>query len=360
MRVVMAGPYDPKGRYEGGICNIINDILDEKAMLGKYGIELIPFDTCRIKREGKTAKLSFENVANMLKLFTALPREIRKHCPEALYFHTSRGYAFFKDLIAIKIAHCLVRNKPKTILHIHFADYDKIMPPNDVIRKHIINTMNRYLDEVVFLSRATEKEFIDNGLIVKTKVLYNYGNLEYNETPHKDKTEALNLLFVGSIDKRKGLDDLVSVLQNAPLNAVLHICGGGNQEAVDKVKDLEREMPDRIVFHGFVSGQTKQTLFNEADILVLPSYGEGLPIVIMEALQTRCAIVSTNVGAIPEIVTQDNGILIDPGDQNALYTALNTYDQDREFLERTKSLNLLESEKYSKEFFIQEFCKVCG
>lgn len=360
MRIMMAGPYDPKGRYEGGICNIINDIRNENELLNKYEMDLVPFDTCRIERNGKAAKVNLENIINMLKLFIALPREIKRNRPDILYFHTSRGYAFIKDLVAIKISKLLMGKRTKIILHIHFADLEKIIPPQRLLSRLAFDIMNKHIDEVIFLSSATEQQFREHGLNTKTKVLYNYGNMESpKELVYKGTNEVLNLLFVGSIDGRKGLEDLIYVLQNHSANAILHICGSGRTEAIEHVKEIEKIMKGKVVFHGYVTGNEKQKLFNETDLFVLPSYGEGLPIVIMEALQTGCAVISTSVGAIPEIIKQENGILISPGDRSSLFDALQTYERNRELLEQTKRLNLYESRKYTIESFIEGIYDAC-
>jgi glycosyltransferase involved in cell wall biosynthesis len=74
-----------------------------------------------------------------------------------------------------------------------------------------------------------------------------------------------------------------------------------------------------VQFAGWVSGTKKAELLNKCDIYVLPSYNEGLPISILEAMSYGKPVISTNVGGIPEIVKPGfNGWLFQPGDRDAL------------------------------------------
>ena len=71
-------------------------------------------------------------------------------------------------------------------------------------------------------------------------------------------------------------------------------------------------MGDKITYHGYVNLEQKEALMSRADILVLPSYREGLPISILEALSNSCAVIATPVGAIPEILSSDNAVIVPP------------------------------------------------
>jgi glycosyltransferase involved in cell wall biosynthesis len=83
----------------------------------------------------------------------------------------------------------------------------------------------------------------------------------------------------------------------------------------------ESGLGDCVHFNGFVSGDAKAGLLSRTDVFVLPSYNEGLPISILEAMSYGCAIVSTPVGGIPEVV-KDNGVLVKPGDIDGIASAI--------------------------------------
>jgi len=79
---------------------------------------------------------------------------------------------------------------------------------------------------------------------------------------------------------------------------------------------------DQIIFTGRASEEEKTRLFNTHHILALPSYGEGQPISILEGMASEMAILSTRVGSIPEVVKNENGILVSPGDISQLSVAI--------------------------------------
>ena len=79
-----------------------------------------------------------------------------------------------------------------------------------------------------------------------------------------------------------------------------------------------------------VSGEAKDKALESADCMVLPSYAERLPMAILEAMACGLPIISTNVGTIPEVITDGiEGFLIEPGDIEALADRLVRLDRDK-------------------------------
>ena len=105
-----------------------------------------------------------------------------------------------------------------------------------------------------------------------------------------------------------------------PGKAWLEIGGNKNEEAL-KEAIRAQHLEDCVHFNGFVSGDLKKELLSRSDVFVLPSYNEGLPISILEAMSYGCAIISTPVGGIPEVV-KDNGVLVQPGDIEGIAAAV--------------------------------------
>ena len=86
---------------------------------------------------------------------------------------------------------------------------------------------------------------------------------------------------------------------------------------------------------GLVSGKEKDKALETAHCLVLPSYGEGLPVAILEAMGHGRAIIATRVGAIPELITDGReGFLIQPGDVEALAERMALLSADGELVRR--------------------------
>jgi glycosyltransferase involved in cell wall biosynthesis len=88
-------------------------------------------------------------------------------------------------------------------------------------------------------------------------------------------------------------------------------------------------LEEMVEFRGWVTGREKQQLLQFSDVFILPSYFEGSPVAVLEAMSYGAPVISTTVGGIPEIVQSGrNGWLHRPGDQRALFDAILYYIDD--------------------------------
>jgi glycosyltransferase involved in cell wall biosynthesis len=98
---------------------------------------------------------------------------------------------------------------------------------------------------------------------------------------------------------------------------------------------VELGIENHVVFVGWVSGAVKVDLLRRAQIYVLPSYNEGLPVSLLEAMSWQVPVISTRVGGIPELVREGvDGLLIDAGDRAALSSAIIELAQNAELREK--------------------------
>jgi glycosyltransferase involved in cell wall biosynthesis len=98
------------------------------------------------------------------------------------------------------------------------------------------------------------------------------------------------------------------------------------------MRAAELGISDSVDFLGWVDGELKLKLLRDADVFVLPSYNEGLPMSVLEAMSWAKPVIATRVGGIPELITTGtNGILIDAGDQEQLSSALLRLGHDAEY-----------------------------
>jgi glycosyltransferase involved in cell wall biosynthesis len=127
--------------------------------------------------------------------------------------------------------------------------------------------------------------------------------------------------FSGQIGSRKGVFDLLSAFRDARKvcpDIRLRIAGDGElQQATMLTRELR--LDDSVTFLGWLSAADIQRELGVAEVFVLPSHNEGLPMSLLEAMACGLPVVSTRVGGIPELVTDGvNGLLIVPGDVEAL------------------------------------------
>lgn len=154
----------------------------------------------------------------------------------------------------------------------------------------------------------------------------------------------LQILYVSHISVAKGFLDLIQALSELPgaKDWELHVAGDRidfernivwtgmnmNQGWARSLKILSQaHLTDRVMFHGVITGAEKERLFHRGHVLVLPSYSEGLPIVMLEAMYAGLAVIGTHVGAVPNLL--DPSCLIRPGDTKALVQKLSDLDSVR-------------------------------
>jgi glycosyltransferase involved in cell wall biosynthesis len=322
---------------------------------------------------GNVINIYNKNIAN----FNFIPTHPSENISPSFYFLKS----FFK------IAGFLFRNKNIKIVHLHSASYGSFY------RKSIIAIMSRiYGKKVVFHIHAggfqefynnsgifrfyirwvlkmsscviclSEQwlEFFKNQLEISSAVIL--GNPIEKNTCQSYAAEAnqLKLLFLGKICDNKGIFDLITYLKTNHyfLNDQIKLVIAGNGET-ERLKNVLQDpvLNKRITYNGWIAGHEKNVLISECDLFILPSYIEGLPVSILEAMAGGKAIIATNVGGIPSIVQNNyNGFLFEPGSFSQLEQIFSTIFFNKELLVKYNKNSLLESQKYGVEIILTELC----
>lgn len=135
-----------------------------------------------------------------------------------------------------------------------------------------------------------------------------------------------HLLFVGRLAAVKGVPMLLEALRDlSGDHPALHLTlvGDGPERAALERRAREMGLTSRITFAGYRSQAEVAALLREATALVLPSFAEGVPVVLMEAMAARVPVVATRIAGVPELVEDGvSGLLVPPGDAHALRIAL--------------------------------------
>lgn len=142
------------------------------------------------------------------------------------------------------------------------------------------------------------------------------------------RAAAREVLFMGRMYAEKGVLDLIraTALARAEVADIrLVLAGTASDEFMAQMRALVAELGlgGQVVFAGWVAGEAKARLLAQCDVFALPSYAEGLPLGLLEAMVAGRAVVTTPVGGIPDVVESGvNGLLVAPGDVAALGAAL--------------------------------------
>jgi glycosyltransferase involved in cell wall biosynthesis len=142
--------------------------------------------------------------------------------------------------------------------------------------------------------------------------------------------EPATLLFVGTLSRRKGVAELAAAAgelrRQVPDGWSLVVVGGAAEVGEDEATQMREALAAQGLADAAVgprSAAQVRELMAAASVLVLPSHWEGQPITILEAMASGLPVVSTTVGAIPDVVRDGvDGLLVPPGDVPALTTAL--------------------------------------
>lgn len=233
-----------------------------------------------------------------------------------LHCHMSYKGSFFRKLTFIAMAKVF---KHKSIVHLHGSEFKDYYTTSSSYKKKLILWLINNVDEFVVLSESW-KTFIDKIAARKVMVINNYVDIEKYDV---DRIPG-QILFLGAFIKRKGIYDLINALKQVSCDCHLHLCGAGEDEAVQSLID-ELSLSDSVTNHGWVNAQQKTRLLSECSTFILPSYNEGLPMVIIEAMACEIPVISTPVGGIPEVIIErETGYLVEPGDIDAIASKLST------------------------------------
>ena len=174
--------------------------------------------------------------------------------------------------------------------------------------------------------------------------------------------DRLELLFLGTYCDSKGIFDLLEVLavNKDRWMGRVHLSTGGTGDN-ERLEEYIREngLAEMVTNLGWVSGSSKEQLFNTCHALILPSYIEGLPMSILEAMAHGMPVISTPVGGIPEVVQpHENGFLVRPGDKKAIATAIDCYLLNPELVTRHGAKGLKMSAPFNAECIINQLREI--
>ena len=163
----------------------------------------------------------------------------------------------------------------------------------------IIKSIGVNPKHIVEIPSGVEKEFIGNSIA------------SHNEAYRK-------FVFLGRAERRKGIIELNEVLQK-----LIAQKQNFKFEFIGPIPDSMKIKHDSIIYHREIKETQKiKSLLSQNDVLVCPSWSEGFPNVILEAMASGLAIIATNVGAIAAMVSDKNGWLIEPANKEQLETSL--------------------------------------
>lgn len=141
---------------------------------------------------------------------------------------------------------------------------------------------------------------------------------------------ARRVVFLGWLEEKKGIIELIrGFAAISQKEVVLDLIGDGHLRNQAEALAIELSVADRVVFHGWKSGNARDEILAAADIFILPSFWEGLPNAMVEAMATRLPVIVTPVGTITSYIKDgENGFFVEPRSVPAITAALDRLIED--------------------------------
>lgn len=335
-RVIMASQSGRRGR--GGIASLVSYLADALPVR-LSGVQVDVLDTYG---PGTFWLMPlFFGVAIIKLTIARLCRRV-----DLVHIHMScYGSAVRKPVLALAAT---LMGLP-TVMHLHGADFDEYVRTRAPWQRNsLIWVLRRCVRVVVIGSHWREVVVKELGLDPNRVVLIHNGAPASAPRERRSPRKVGALLMLGELGDRKGTPTLIAALAMPELRQIAWTATFAGNGPVDQFRATVRslELSDHIEVLGWQSRGEVSRLLTHADILVLPSYAEGLPMAILEAMAAGVAIISTPVGAIPDaIVHNETGLLVPPGNAAALANAIRRLLEDPPLRERLAAGALIRFEQ---------------
>jgi glycosyltransferase involved in cell wall biosynthesis len=303
---------------------LLNSSLPER-------VSLQFIDTSLRRRPGaETGKWSLSNLVSAVIDCARFSKMVLIHRPEICHIATAAGLSFLKHSLCIAVARLM---GSKVLLHPHCSFYFLYQRQRKAWQWYVRKVIGLCQGVVVLSSEwkglqeavpGCQIYYLPNAIDLSS-----YIDVGQKKIESKSDKACLHVLYLGHIGKEKGSFDLVCAAKT-----VLEQKHGvdfylvGHEQVPGDIKQLNVEVADAgleefIHIQSAVDSTEKIKLFRLADIFVYPSYHEGMPMAVIEAMACALPIIATQVGGLPDLVCHGlNGFLVPAGQPDQLANAI--------------------------------------
>lgn len=333
----------------GGITSVIKQILGHEWTEGEVDIRFLP----SYKGGNNVQKILY--FLGAVKQYKSI---LKKDLPDLVYMHMSHHGSFDRASALQKIAK---KHNIPTVVHLHGSEFKKYYDECSDKKRKVISGFFEDCGAVITLGTLW-KQYI-RSIAPKAKIHVLNNSIHIPQQTVTQEQAEVNVLFLGVLIQRKGVADLLQAVKKLVdgkklegISVRFHIGGTGSEEETLKQYVRENSLENYVVFLGWLDGVKKKNALETNQVLILPSYNEGLPIAILEAISYGMPVIATNVGSIAEAVLEgENGFLVDPGDvdgyENALQRLITDYPLRQSMAK--KSRDLAEKQYDEKKYFVK-------
>lgn len=306
LHVLLVGP--SLDRTKGGMATVIGDLLRA--------------DLPGVRFRHLVSHVEGSAIEKLGYVFRGLWAFARARSVDVVHLQVASGASFYRKSLFVLAAR--LRGLP-AILHVHGADFDEFyLRAPAPLRAYIRFVFGRCAKTLVL--SASWRAFFQQHIAGRSiEVLHN--GVHTNRSVANAPAGPNQFLFLGRLGARKGVYDLLSavalLVKRGQAQGLHCLLAGDGEEAQVRAVIAEKQLEPYFTVLGWVSDEAKPDLFARVACLVLPSYHEGLPMALLEAMAAGKVIVSTRVGGIPDLIEPGvNGFLLSPGDVEGLADCL--------------------------------------
>jgi glycosyltransferase involved in cell wall biosynthesis len=317
----------------GGIGSVVRNYA-ERGLFDRLSIRYLP-----THRDGSKAGKALFYVLQFPRIILGIL------AAELVHFQTSQGWSYRRLFVFFVIAKVL---RKRTIWHVHGSSFDTYYRTSSRLERAAIGFGLRQADAVIALSELWRQHLLEIAPESQVRVIHNGVNVERYHVQRTGMHTPRIVLFLGRLGERKGVFDLLraaGLLRG--IDVKFRIAGDGDVKGT-AAATLAAGLDKNVEVLGWVDDAVVVELLGSCDLYVLPSYDEGLPMGILEAMAAGIPVIATAVGGIPEaVIDGENGYLIQPGDYGALADRITRLLSDEVAWLRASEL----SRKRADEFF---------
>ena len=275
---------------------------------------------------------------------------LRQHRPRIVHVNSSYYWGFIRDGAIVWLSSWM---GARVLMHLHGGDFDVFLDacPGPV-RRMILRTLRR-CDGVIVLTGETRAQLARSLHPERVHLLPNFVRTElFSERRASDPGPAakVEVLFVGWVIETKGVHELLEAARSLP-GARFTLVGPIDAAFRAGVSGLLEALGERVRLLGRLSHEETVALYAESDVFVLPSYREGFPVSVLEAMAASLPVVATPVGAIPDAVRDGReGHLVPARDAAALGKRLRELVEDPK---RRRAMGIAARQRVERHFSVE-------
>jgi glycosyltransferase involved in cell wall biosynthesis len=273
--------------------------------------------------------------------------------PDVVHFNFATGGSVFRKYVLLRISRL---SGAATIIHFH-GQFTAAQVAARSLWSHCFRQLCRRATCIIVLGTFYRRAFIEHvGVPAQRLAILPNGIPDFAAglALPKPRRPAVELVFLGEVGLRKGTDILVEALARLASGRDAWTCVIAGNGDVARFKSLADDLglADRVRFTGWIDAEEAHRLARQADVVVLPSRSEALPLTLLEGACAGAALVATSVGEIPDLVHDGvNGLLIEP-DPARLAAAIARLIAQRDELAR---MQVASRRIYNERFRMQAF-----